>query len=277
LVLASAAEAYSDHPIARSIRNAAANLSQIDKTQITDAREITGRGVQICLDGAQLSLGNALWMHEQEIAVPNISEIGTVLYLAKNRTYLGYLLISDTLKPQAQSAITELKALGIQKTVMLTGDKQAVAQKIGCQLGIDHTVAECLPDSKVMHLEQLLAEMPRRSKLAFVGDGINDAPVLALADVGIAMGALGTDAAIEAADVVLTDDNPQKIATAIQIARKTVRIAKQNIVFSLAIKSGVMLLGALGLAGMWAAVFADVGVCVLAIFNALRTMRTNKI
>ncbi len=274
LVLAAAAETYSDHPIARSIRSAAENLPAIDPAEIGAATEHAGRGVSISLGADQVYAGN-YWLFE-EMGIPTDPEtgIGTIVHVARNGVYCGWLRIADELKPEAKPAVSALRSLGVRKTIMLTGDLRTVADAVGRKAGIDNVVAELLPDGKVAEIETLLASPDRRGSLVFVGDGINDAPALALADVGIAMGALGSDAAIEAADVVLTDDNPQKIAAAIQIARKTMRIAKQNIVFSLGVKIAIMALGAAGLAGMWMAVFADVGVCVIAVLNALRAMRS---
>ena len=274
LALAAATETYSDHPIARSIRSAAKNLPVVDPAEIDSAMEHAGRGVSVSLGTDRVYAGNRRLFEEMGIATDCETGIGTIVHLARNGVYCGWLRIADELKPEAKPAVSALRSLGVRETIMLTGDLRTVADAVGKEAGIDNVVAELLPDGKVAEIETLLASPDRRGSLIFVGDGINDAPALALADVGIAMGALGSDAAIEAADVVLTDDNPQKIAAAIQIARKTMRIAKQNIVFSLGVKIAIMALGAAGLAGMWMAVFADVGVCVIAVLNALRAMRS---
>ena len=277
LTLAAAAEAYSDHPIAQSIRAAARDLPPVERSRLSDVRELAGRGISVVFDGETLSAGNQKLMAELGLAPVPPQALGTVVYVAMGGVYCGCLVISDEIKPEAAGAVADLKALGIRQTVMLTGDTEAVAAHVAAELGIDRVVAGLLPDGKVAELEALLAAKPKSSRLAFVGDGINDAPSLALADIGIAMGALGSDAAIEASDVVLTDDNPRKIATAIKIARKTMRVATQNIVFSLGVKAVIMILGAAGLAGMWLAVFADVGVCMITVLNALRAMRTKEL
>ena len=277
LTLAAAAEAYSDHPIAQSIRAAARDLPAVEQSRLSDVRELAGRGVSVVFDGETLCAGNQKLMAELGLAPVPPQALGTVVYVAKGGVYCGCLVISDEIKPEAAGAVADLKALGIRQTVMLTGDTEAVAAHVAAELGIDRVAAGLLPDGKVAELEALLAAKSGRGRLAFVGDGINDAPSLALADIGIAMGALGSDAAIEASDVVLTDDNPRKIATAVKIARKTMRVATQNIVFSLGVKAVIMILGAAGLAGMWLAVFADVGVCMITVLNALRAMRTKEL
>ncbi len=277
LTLAAAAEAYSDHPIAQSIRAAARDLPAVEQSRLSDVRELAGRGVSVVFDGETLCAGNQKLMAELGLAPVPPQALGTVVYVAKGGVYCGCLVISDEIKPEAAGAVADLKALGIRQTVMLTGDTEAVAAHVAAELGIDRVAAGLLPDGKVAELEALLAAKSGRGRLAFVGDGINDAPSLALADIGIAMGALGSDAAIEASDVVLTDDNPRKIATAVKIARKTMRVATQNIVFSLGVKAVIMILGAARLAGMWLAVFADVGVCMITVLNALRAMRTKEL
>ena len=277
LMLAAAAEAYSDHPIAQSVRVAAETLPPVDQSRISSVQELAGRGVSVLLDGETICAGNQKLMEELGVSPILPQSAGTVVHVAKGGVYCGNLVISDEMKPEAAEAVASLKSLGVRQTVMLTGDAEAVAEHVAAALGIDKVVAGLLPDGKVAELEALLAAKSKRGRLAFVGDGINDAPSLAIADIGIAMGALGSDAAIEASDVVLTDDNPQKIATAIKIARKTMRIAIQNIVFSLGVKAVIMAFGAAGLAGMWLAVFADVGVCIITVLNALRAMRTKEL
>ena len=277
LIEAAAAEAYSDHPIAQSIRAAASSLAQVEQNRLADARELAGYGVSIQLDGENVCAGNRRFMESLGLSPVAPNEVGTIVYVAKAGVYHGCIVIADEIKPESASAIAELKAAGVHQTVMLTGDTQAVADHVAAELGIDRVVSGLLPDGKVGELEKLLAAKPKNKRLAFVGDGINDAPSLALADIGIAMGALGSDAAIEASDVVLTDDNPRKIATAIQIAKKTMRIAMQNIYFSLFVKAIILLLSAFGKSSMWLAVFADVGVCIITVLNALRAMRTESL
>ena len=277
LIEAAAAEAYSDHPIAQSIRAAASSLAQVEQNRLADARELAGYGVSIQLDGENVCAGNRRFMESLGLSPVAPNEVGTIVYVAKAGVYHGCIVIADEIKPESASAIAELKAADVHQTVMLTGDTQAVADHVAAELGIDRVVSGLLPDGKVGELEKLLAAKPKNKRLAFVGDGINDAPSLALADIGIAMGALGSDAAIEASDVVLTDDNPRKIATAIRIAKKTMRIAMQNIYFSLFVKAIILLLSAFGKSSMWLAVFADVGVCIITVLNALRAMRTESL
>lgn len=272
--LAAYAEKDSTHPISRSIQ--AFYGKPLDGRRIKNVKELAGFGVQAELDGKVVLAGNAKLMQEQHIAFKPVDEPGTIVYLAENNSYAGAILIEDEVKADAASAIKDLKAAGVKKTVMLTGDAKAVGAKIASQLQLDSVYAELLPSDKVAHMEQLLSETGGKGKLAFVGDGINDAPVLARADIGIAMGGLGSDAAIEAADVVIMTDEPSKIATAMGISRKTLRIVRQNIVFALGIKALVLILGAVGIASMWAAVFADVGVAVIAILNAIRALRVPK-
>ncbi|MCD8144552.1 MAG: cadmium-translocating P-type ATPase [Oscillospiraceae bacterium] len=274
LEVAALAESCSNHPIARSIQ--AAYGAQPDLTRISGAEEQAGRGVQAQVDGKPVLAGNLLLMQEAGIQAPPAPAAGTAVYVACEGRYWGYILIADRPKPDAKEAIARLKAAGVSQTVMLTGDRAEVAQAVAQELGIDQVYAQLLPADKVERVEGLLAAEPPQRKLAFVGDGINDAPVLTRADVGIAMGALGSDAAIEAADVVLMDDKPSKIPLAIAIAKKTVAIAHENIVFALAVKGVFLIMGALGVATMWEAVFADVGVAVLAILNAMRAMNTPK-
>ena len=270
LNLAAKAESFSNHPIGKSILKAAKiqNPSEIQKN--VSIKEISGMGIEATLEDEQnitIFCGNHKLMEKHNIQFEEAKEIGTIVYVAKNQDYLGYIVIADAEKPEATSALTNLKALGIERTVMLTGDQENVANAVGKKLGVDTVFANLLPQDKVSILEQLLAE---KKIVGFVGDGINDAPVLTRSDIGIAMGGLGSDAAIEAADVVLMDDNPEKIAIAIKIARNTIKIVKQNIAFALGIKFIVLVAGSLGLAPMWLAIFADVGVSVIAILNAMR-------
>ena len=271
LEMAAYAEDYSNHPISLSIK--AAYGKKIDNSRITDVQEIAGHGVQAVIDGKKLLAGNAKLMEREHIKYSPSSSVGTVVYLACDGTYAGCIVIEDDIKADAAAAIKNLKSSGIRRTVMLTGDADAVGKKVAERLGLDQAYTELLPADKVDRVEDLLKEKSEKGKLVFVGDGINDAPVLARADVGIAMGGLGSDAAIEAADVVLMTDEPSKIAAVMKIARKTIRIANQNIVFALGVKFLVLILGALGKANMWAAVFADVGVSIIAILNAIRAMR----
>lgn len=274
LELAAYVESYSTHPISQSIERAYGR--QIDESRVEDVQEIAGHGVRAVVDGKTVLAGNAKLMAQSGIPFEPAQVTGTVVYVAVDGQYAGYLLIEDQIKPDSAKAIEVLKNCGVQKTVMLTGDTDATGQKVAAELHLDEVYTQLLPADKVERVEALLAQTGEKQTLVFVGDGINDAPVLSRADVGIAMGALGSDAAIEAADVVLMTDEPSKIATVIKIARKTLRIAYQNIVFALVIKFVVLILGALGYASMWAAVFADVGVSVIAILNAMRAMRVKK-
>ena len=271
LELAAYAEDYSNHPISLSIK--AAYGEKIDSSRISDVQEIAGHGVRAVIDGKQILAGNAKLMEKEHVRYAPSSSVGTVVYLACNRKYAGCIVIEDEIKADAAASIKNLKSSGIRRTVMLTGDADAVGKKVAGRLGLDQAYTELLPADKVDRVEDLLKEKSEKGRLVFVGDGINDAPVLARADVGIAMGGLGSDAAIEAADVVLMTDEPSKIAAVMKIARKTIRIANQNIVFALGIKFLVLILGAIGKANMWAAVFADVGVSIIAILNAIRAMR----
>lgn len=274
LELAAYAEDYSNHPISLSIQKAYGK--KIDNSRITDVQEIAGHGVQAVIDGMTVLAGNAKLMEREHIPYTASNAIGTVVYVAFDGRYAGCIVIADEIKADAPAAIKTLKAAGIRRTVMLTGDADAVGQDVARRLGLDRAYTELLPADKVDRVEELLKQKSERGMLAFVGDGINDAPVLARADVGIAMGALGSDAAIEAADVVLMTDEPSKIAAVMQIARKTIRISNENIVFALGVKFLVLILGAVGRANMWAAVFADVGVSVIAILNAIRAMRVKQ-
>ena len=269
---AALAESWSKHPISLSIKNAYGK--DIDPSRVTDVQELGGHGVTAKVDGKTVAAGNARLMAKLGLTVPEITEPGTIVHVAMEGRYAGYLLIADVVKPHSAAAIKGLKQAGVRKTVMLTGDAEPVAKAVSAELGLDEYHAGLLPGDKVDQIETLIAAKQPKENLAFVGDGINDAPVLSRADVGIAMGALGSDAAIEAADVVLMDDDPAKIALAMRIARRTLRIVYQNIVFALAIKFACLVLGALGLASMWTAIFADVGVMVLAVLNATRALYT---
>ena len=274
LELAALAEASSDHPISRSLLEAWGQLP--DRSRVTQAEELSGRGVRAMVDGKVICAGNDKLMDEIGVTWHPCHHVGTTVHVAADGVYLGHIVISDQVKPDAQQAITALKAAGVRKTVMLTGDAKQVGEAVAAQLGLDEVHTQLLPTDQVDRVEGLLKEVSPKGALAFVGDGINDAPVLSRADVGIAMGALGSDAAIEAADIVLMDDKPSKLAQAIAIARRTLAIVRQNIVFALGVKLLVLVLSALGLANLWEAVFADVGVSVIAILNAMRAMRTAK-
>lgn len=277
LETAALGEGYSNHPIAGSLKDAYKELSgkTMDMSRVADAEEIAGYGIKVKVDGAEVLLGNEKLMKKHQISYDLCSSAGTVVYAAKNGQYLGAVVISDTVKEGAQDAISSMKQVGVKKSVMLTGDRREAAEYIAAELGIDEVHAQLLPADKVACVEQLLKDQKEKERLAFVGDGINDAPVLTRADIGIAMGSMGSDAAIEAADVVLMDDDVRKIASIVHISRKTLRIVKQNIIFALGVKAVVLLLGAFGAANMWEAVFADVGVSVIAILNSMRTLRTD--
>ena len=268
---AALAECASSHPISQSLR--CAYGKEIDRERVTDIREVSGKGVIAKVDGVSVAAGNDKLMAQLGIEAIPCRSVGTVIHIAIDGKYSGHILISDVEKPDAKDAIAALKRAGVTKTVMLTGDADRVAQYTAKNLGVDEVYSELLPGGKVDKVEMLLSKLGGRGKLAFVGDGINDAPVLSRADIGIAMGAMGSDAAIEAADIVLMDDDPMKIAKGIKISRKCIRIVHENIVFALVIKFACLLLGALGIANMWAAIFADVGVMVLAVLNAIRALR----
>ena len=272
LEIAAYGEGYSNHPIANSIREAYGKTLSMER--VTDTEEIAGHGIHTFIDGREVYLGNAKLMDAQNIAYTENKTAGTVVYVACNNVFAGSIVISDTVKEGSKDAIRDMKQVGVKKTVMLTGDRQAAADAVAAELGIDEVHAELLPADKVGQVEKLLGAQNEKERLAFVGDGINDAPVLTRADIGIAMGSMGSDAAIEASDIVLMDDDIRKIASLVKIARKTLGIVKQNIVFALAVKALVLLLGALGMANMWEAVFADVGVSVIAILNSMRTLNT---
>ena len=272
LETAALAESYSKHPISQSLKKACGK--ELDPARVDKVEELGGYGITAQVDGRPAAVGNARLMAKLGLTVPAASQPGTLVYVAIDGAYAGYILISDVVKPTAAQAIAGLKRAGVRRTVMLTGDAEPVAKAVASQLGIGEYRAGLLPEDKVAQVEALLDEKQPKENLAFVGDGINDAPVLSRADIGIAMGALGSDAAIEAADIVLMDDDPARIALAMDISRRTVRIVYQNIVFALAIKAACLALGALGLAGMWLAIFADVGVMVLAVLNATRALYT---
>ena len=271
LDIAAAAESYSNHPIAHSI--VLAHGGHIDKSRIGRIKEIPGLGLEVQIDNKTVYVGNGKLMERIGASWRDCHRVGTIVHIAVGSEYMGHIVISDEIKPDAGESVSALKRLGILKTVMLTGDSQKVGQAVGSQLEIDETHPELLPGEKVAEVERLLARKSKAGTLVFVGDGINDAPVLARADVGIAMGALGSEAAIEAADVVLTDDKPSKIALAVSLSRKSMRIVRENIIFALFVKAVVLILGACGIANMWMAVFADVGVMVLAILNAMRALK----
>lgn len=270
LEYAALAECYSSHPISKSLQKAYGK--PIDRNRVTDIEEISGNGVIAKVDGISVAAGNTKLMNRLGIAYQDCHHVGTVVHMAIDGKYAGHILISDIIKPHAKEAIAELKKAGISKTVMLTGDSKRVADQVAEELGIQEVYSELLPADKVSRVEELLNQKSEKDKLAFVGDGINDAPVLSRADIGIAMGALGSDAAIEAADIVLMDDDPLKISKAIKIARKCIRIVYENIYFAIGIKILCLILGALGIANMWVAIFADVGVMILAVLNAIRTL-----
>ena len=270
LEYAALAECSSSHPISKSLQKAYGK--PIDRNRVTDIEEISGNGVIAKVDGISVAAGNTKLMNRRGIAYQDCHHVGTVVHMAIDGKYAGHILISDIIKPHAKEAIAELKKAGISKTVMLTGDSKRVADQVAGELGIQEVYSELLPADKVSRVEELLNQKSEKAKLAFVGDGINDAPVLSRADIGIAMGALGSDAAIEAADIVLMDDDPLKISKAIKIARKCIRIVYENIYFAIGIKILCLILGALGIANMWMAIFADVGVMIIAVLNAIRTL-----
>lgn len=271
LEMAALAESYSDHPISRSIRDAWGK--ELDESRVSDVKEISGHGMKVKIDGKTVLAGNGKLMDKEGISYTECASVGTIVYVAEDGRFLGSVVIADGIKDGVKDAIRSLKRAGVSKTVMLTGDKRNVAEAVAKEIGLDEVHAELLPGDKVDQLEALLKGLPESKKLAFVGDGINDAPVLSRADVGIAMGSMGSDAAIEAADVVLMDDDPRKIADIVRISRKSMGIVMQNIVFALGVKFVVLAMGAFGVANMWEAVFADVGVSVIAILNAMRALK----
>ena len=275
LEYAALAESFSSHPISKSLRKAYGK--EIDQSRVTDVEEISGNGVIAKVDGVPVAAGNAKLMNRLGIEYRDCHHVGTIVHMAVDGKYAGHILISDILKPHAKEAIQALKKAGVTKTVMLTGDASNVAEQVAKDLGITEVYSELLPADKVSKVEELLEIKTEKEKLAFVGDGINDAPVLSRADIGIAMGALGSDAAIEAADIVLMDDDPLKIAKAIKISRKCIRIVYENIYFAIGIKVVCLILGAFGIANMWFAIFADVGVMVIAVLNAIRALFVRKL
>ena len=274
LEYAALAECASSHPISKSLQRAYGKL--IDRSRVTDIEEISGNGVTAKVDGKNVAAGNAKLMERLGVDYIDCHSVGTIVHVAVDGKYAGHILICDMIKPHAKEAIQALRKSGIKKTIMLTGDSRRIADQVAADLGIDEVYSELLPGDKVSKVEELLAAKTEKEKLAFVGDGINDAPVLSRADIGIAMGAMGSDAAIEAADIVLMDDDPLKIATAIRIARKCMHIVYENIYFAIGIKLICLLLGALGIANMWMAIFADVGVMVIAVVNAIRALFVKK-
>ena len=275
LTYAALAESASSHPISKSLQRACGK--ELDRRRVSDIREIPGEGVTALVGGISVAAGNTKLMKRLGIEHMESAQVGTVVHLAVDGGYAGQIVIADVVKPGSRQAIESLKAAGVSRTVMLTGDSDAVAGKIAQELGIDEVHSELLPEDKVACVETLLASTPKKGKLAFVGDGVNDAPVLSRADIGIAMGALGSDAAIEAADIVLMDDDPRNVSKAIKISRKCLGIVYQNIVFAIGIKVICLILGALGIANMWLAIFADVGVMVIAVLNAIRALFVKKL
>ncbi len=270
LELAALGEGYSNHPIANSIREAYGKT--IDTSRVADATEVAGHGIRVRIDGKEVLIGNEKLMRAEQIAYQACEHVGTIVYVACEHTFVGSIVIADSIKEGAKEAIAAMKQVGVKKTVMLTGDRVAVAEYVARELGVDEVHAELLPGDKVTQVEALLSQQQEKEKLAFVGDGINDAPVLTRADIGFAMGSMGSDAAIEAADIVLMDDDVRKIASIVRIARKTLAIVKQNIVFALSVKVLILILSTFHLVGMWGGVFADVGVAVIAILNSMRTL-----
>lgn len=275
LEYAALAECSSSHPISKSLQRAYGK--EIDRGRVTDIREIGGEGLLAKVDGTEVAVGNTKLMQRQGVSYADCHSVGTIIHIAVDGSYAGHIVISDVEKPNAKASIAALKRAGVSRTIMLTGDAKAVAEQVAADLGVDEVHSELLPGDKVDQVEKLLADKAPKAKLVFVGDGINDAPVLGRADIGIAMGAMGSDAAIEAADVVLMDDDPMKIAKGIRISRKCLSIVYQNIVFALAVKFVCLLLGAVGYANMWLAIFADVGVTVIAVLNAIRALRVHKL
>ena len=270
LEYAALAESASSHPISKSLQRACGR--ELDRSRVSDIQELSGNGIIAKVDGLEVAAGNAKLMERLHIPYIDCHQTGTIIHMAINGAYAGHIVISDVLKPNAQAAVAALKTAGVEKTVMLTGDAQKVGEQVAAELGINTVYSELLPADKVAKVEELLAAQTGKAKLAFVGDGINDAPVLSRADIGIAMGAMGSDAAIEAADIVLMDDDPLKIAKAIKISRKCLGIVYQNIVLALGVKFACLALGALGIANMYLAIFADVGVMILAVLNAIRCL-----
>ena len=272
--IAAYAECYSNHPISLSIKRAYGK--QIDKSKIKSTEELSGRGIVAIINGKNVLVGNEKLLNENNIEFEKNNDIGTILYVAIDKKYVGNIVIADKIKEDAKDSIMSLKKSNIKQAVMLTGDRKAVGENVAGILGIDKVYTELLPDGKVEKVEELLKKKSEKGKLAFVGDGINDAPVLALADIGIAMGGLGADSAIEAADIVLMTDEPSKIVDTIKLSKKTMKIVKENIIFAISVKVLVLILSAIGISTMWEAVFADVGVSIIAILNALRVLNVKK-
>ena len=275
LEYASLAESASSHPISKSLQQACGK--ELDRQRVSEIQEIGGEGVIAVVDGKQVACGNRQLMERLNVVYKDCHDVGTIVHVAIDGAYMGHIVISDMVKPHAKKALQSLKAAGVTKTVMLTGDRKNVAEKIAQELGIDEVYSELLPGDKVSQVEKLLEQKQAKDKIAFVGDGINDAPVLSRADIGIAMGAMGSDAAIEAADIVLMDDDPLQIPKAIRISRKCLRIVYENIVFAIGVKLICLFLGAIGLANMWLAIFADVGVMIIAVLNAIRALFVQKL
>ena len=272
--IAAYAENYSNHPIAKSIKKAYNEI--IDESRIKDIQEISGLGISATIDNKKVLVGNEKLMKQNSIEYKKCEDVGTILYVSIDDKYVGFILISDEIKEDSLKMVKKLKEIGVNKTVMLTGDKRNVGEDVAKKLQMDQVYTELLPDGKVEKVQKLLEEKSKKGKLVFVGDGINDSPVLAMSDIGIAMGGLGSDSAIEAADIVIMTDEPSKIADAINLSRKTMRIVKENIIFAIFVKVLVLILTAIGLSTMWEAVFADVGVSIIAIINALRMLRIKK-
>ena len=275
LSIAALAESSSSHPISRSIKKAYGG--DLDLNRVKDIKEISGKGISATVDGSKVLLGNSRLMESEHIDFVPCNSIGTIVHIAIDGDYAGHIVISDRIKPYTKETIKELKNMGVEKTVMLTGDRKNVAEKVAKEIGIDMVESELMPEDKVKCVENLLDENRGNGTLVYVGDGINDAPVLARADAGIAMGGLGTDAAIEAADIVLMDDDPRKISKAIGISRKCMRVVKTNLIFTLIVKLICLVLGALGIGGLWVAIFADVGVLILCVLNAVRCLNTDNV
>ena len=274
LKLAAYSEYYSNHPIAKSIKKAYGK--EIDEKQVIKTQELSGLGISARIGEQDVLIGNEKLMNEHEISFTKCTDIGTILYVATEKRYVGYIVIADKIKEDAEIAIKELRKNNVKQIIMLTGDRKNIGEAVSKKLGLDKVYTELLPDGKVEKIEELLKTKSEKGKLAFVGDGMNDAPVLAISDIGIAMGGLGADSSIEAADVVIMTDEPSKIVKAIKLSRKTMRIVKENIVFAISVKIAVLLLAAFGISTMWEAVFADVGVSVIAIINALRVLKGKK-
>ena len=275
LEYAALAECASSHPISKSLQKAYGK--EIDRSRVSDLEEISGHGIVAKVDGKTIAAGNSKLMKKLGISYADCHSVGTIIHMAIDGEYAGHIVISDVVKPHSKEAVSALKKAGVEKTIMLTGDADRVAKQVAAELGVDEVHSELLPGDKVAEVEKLLSLKKGKEQLAFVGDGINDAPVLTRADIGIAMGAMGSDAAIEAADIVLMDDNPLQIAKAIKISRKCIGIVKQNIILALVVKFACLALSAIGIANMWLAIFADVGVMIISVLNAIRALRVHKL